>query len=342
MNQKYFIGVDISKSKLDVAVIDGEYQIILEKVIPNKPAKIHTFLKSLCRKLKVSSDELLVCCENTGIYGRPLEKICSASEFVLWKENAFKIKKASSDIRGKSDQKDAMRIADYALRYRDRVIAFQEPDPQCAKMKSLMQVRDSLMAQSRVMKNQLSETKSHAPELYRELSRYFLPALKTLKVQLERVEEELKQLVESNEAFNKNLALLTSIPGIGRQNALQFIAQTDNFTRFESAKHLACYAGVVPFPYQSGTMIRKDRVSHFANRKLKTLIHLAAMSATRIKGEFQTYYIRKVKEGKNKMAVINAIRNKLIHRMFSIIIRQTPYIKLTTNESIKIDSSVFA
>jgi transposase len=127
---------------------------------------------------------------------------------------------------------------------------------------------------------------------------------------------------------------LTSIPGIGRQNALNFILFTNNFKDFHSANHLACYAGVVPFPNQSGGTIKKDRVSKLANHKLKKLLHMAAMSCIRAHGDLKEYYIRKVKEGKNKMLVINALRNKLAHRMFAVIKRQTPYVNQISDPAI--------
>ena len=72
-------------------------------------------------------------------------------------------------------------------------------------------------------------------------------------------------------------------------------------------------------------MAKRERISKLANQKLKKLIHLAAMASVRVKGELKDYFIRKVKEGKNKMLVLNAIRNKLIQRMFAVIKRQSPY-----------------
>ena len=54
---------------------------------------------------------------------------------------------------------------------------------------------------------------------------------------------------------------------------------------------------------------------------------MAALSAIRMKGELQIYYKRKVAEGKNKMAVINAVRAKLIARMFAIVKRNQSYQK---------------
>ena len=63
----------------------------------------------------------------------------------------------------------------------------------------------------------------------------------------------------------------------------------------------------------------KSTVSPFANMKLKKLLHLCAMSAIQNDPEMKVYFERKVAEGKNKMSVINAVRNKLIHRVFAVI-----------------------
>jgi transposase len=91
---------------------------------------------------------------------------------------------------------------------------------------------------------------------------------------------------------------------------------------------MACYAGVVPFDYQSGTSIRyKPKVSVFADKELKKILHMAAMSAIQIDNDLRTYYLRKVEEGKNKMSVINAVRNKIIHLIFALINNKTVYQK---------------
>lgn len=60
---------------------------------------------------------------------------------------------------------------------------------------------------------------------------------------------------------------------------------------------------------------------------MKTLLHLSAMGAIRTKGELQDYYQRKVKEGKNKMSVLNAIRNKLVLRAFAVVSSNRKYEK---------------
>lgn len=326
MKQSYFIGVDVSKEKLDVCIITASNEIVQEKIIPNKSSKIKVFLDQVLRKLKITSQDVLICCEHTGVYTKPLELTCLESGCSLWMENAFKIKKASTDIRGKSDKKDALRIAHYALRYNDKAIVCKESVLEHDQLQALLGARETLLLQLNTLRQQLNETRDYDPARHQILKECYSKLLKSIKKQLETIEKRLDRVISSDEKIQHNLDLLKSIPGIGRQNALNFIIYTGNFTKFNSGKHLACYAGVVPFPNQSGTMIKRDRVSWFANKKLKKLLHLAAMAAVRMRGELRQYYIRKVTEGKNKMSALNAVRNKLVQRMFAVIQRQSPYV----------------
>jgi len=319
----YFLGVDVSKQKIDVCLLNGQKAIVLEKVVNNTKGRILQSLKSIQKK--ISLQQLLVCCENTGIYGVPLEKACEELGIDLWVENANKIKRASTDLRGKTDKKDAYRIACYAVRYQDLKRLHKAPSEWKRKMKTLLQAREDLLKEKTGLNVRLGEAKSHDPERYKILNQLFAPVLKALEKQIQTIYKEIKRLQISDEQVNQNIDLLTSIPGVGLQNALQMIIHTDNFQRFESAKHLACYAGVAPFPNQSGNSSKPDRVSKHANQILKRLLHMAAMAAVRSKSDLKVYYARKLAQGKNKMSVLNAVRNKLVQRMFAVIKRQKPY-----------------
>ena len=65
---------------------------------------------------------------------------------------------------------------------------------------------------------------------------------------------------------------------------------------------------------------------------MKALLHLAAMSAVNCTGEIREYYLLKVEEGKNKMLVLNAVRNKLIHRIFACVRNNRKYEKSYTRQ----------
>jgi transposase len=88
-----------------------------------------------------------------------------------------------------------------------------------------------------------------------------------------------------------------------------------------------------PERYRSGSSVRgKTRVSQHARLRLKSVFHLGAMSVIQMNGELRDYYRRKIGEAvprrdKNKMLVLNAVRNKLIHRVCSVVHRRQKYDK---------------
>ena len=103
------------------------------------------------------------------------------------------------------------------------------------------------------------------------------------------------------------------------------IINTNEFKNITDPRKYACYCGIAPFEQSSGSSLFKSRVSHLANKNAKKAIHLGAMSVVTCSGELKEYYYRKIAEGKPKMAVLNAVRNKIIHRVFACVRRMEPY-----------------
>jgi transposase len=104
---------------------------------------------------------------------------------------------------------------------------------------------------------------------------------------------------------------------------------TDCFTGFTDSRKFACYAGIAPFEKQSGTSLKtKARVSHYANKKIKSLLNLSASSAILAVPELKAYNQRRVESGKSKMSTLNIVRNKIVHRIFAVVKRGTPYVSL--------------
>ncbi len=113
---------------------------------------------------------------------------------------------------------------------------------------------------------------------------------------------------------------------LGKVTAAQLLVTTNEFKDISDPKKYACYAGVAPYSHESGLFKGKARVSHLANKKVKTLLHLAALTAVRFSKDLKAFYERKVNgEKKNKMSVLNAVRNKLIHRVFACVNQNRKY-----------------
>ena len=160
----------------------------------------------------------------------------------------------------------------------------------------------------------------------RELLKLNKKLIEAIDMQIRKIESDIERSIMEDDELREKTELIRSVPGVGKVVSWMMIAKTDGFTSISDPRKMACHCGVVPFDHQSGTSMRfRPRVSVFADKKMKSLLHLAAMSAIRLNNELRIYYQRKVGDGKNKMSVLNAVRNKIIHRIFAVVKNQTTY-----------------
>lgn len=318
MKFESFIGVDVSKLTLDVCLVcpDG----VLENFkIENKPISIKRLFIKIFKLVNV--EKLLVCAEYTGHYSNVLKRFCLDNSISLCLESGAEIKLRSGIQRKKNDKIDSERIADYAIRYQDKLRLYRAEDIVIEESKLLISEREMYIRERAKYKAQLKDLKGYIDVLsYKDRSKRLLKHILVLTGSITLINKRLDALFEKNEQLKHQKKILISINGVGPQVALHTIVATHSFTKFDNGRQFACHSGVAPFSFESGSSQRsRNKVSNRANKKLKTLLHMAALSAIQIKGEFKEYYERKVAEGKNKMTVINAVRAKIIHRMFALI-----------------------
>ncbi|SFQ78435.1 IS110 family transposase, partial [Flavobacterium akiainvivens] len=229
MKQKYVIGIDVSKSKLDIAILNNQLELLQERVILNNSKSIRAFIKAVLNTYRITRGEVLICCENTGIYNRPLEVVCSELDVLLWVEHALKIKWATTDMRGKDDRKDALRIAQYAIRYNDKLIPYREATEVIKQLNILTKAREAILGQKTALENRLKEAKTHDVFEYQILSKSFKKVLNALVKSIKQTEEKIEQLIANAPEISQTKALITTIPGIGPQCAVNLIIATNNF-----------------------------------------------------------------------------------------------------------------
>jgi transposase len=322
-----FVGIDVSKEKLDICAFHGSSPedqkfLVIENNLPGF-RKLLTWLK----KLKGSA---VVCLEHTGMYALPVCTFLSEKQIHYMLTPAIQIQKSIGIKRGKNDPADAAAIARYAYINRDRIKLYAMPHQVLMRLKLLHAYRERLLSVKKMLTVPANEMKLFVDnEMAKDIIKDSLSIARNIDEKIKQIEAKILQAIQSDEHCYKHYQLLVSIPGIGPQAATQLLIVTQGFTAFENARQLACYAGVAPFEYSSGRSIRgRTKVSHLANKKIKSMLHLSSIVAMRFDPQLKAYYQRKIKEGKNSMLVINAIRNKLLHRIFAVVQRGTPFVKL--------------
>jgi transposase len=326
--QKYYIGVDVSKNKLDFALV-GEGRLMAHDVIGNAENAIGKLLKLWQRQYGFNLSDTWVCLEHTGVYSYRLLDFLEKNKCMACLESACKIRCSNGPQRGKNDKVDAGRIAMYAWANRDKIQQWQAPRAVIKDLKQLLTMRKGLVNAMQKLQVHIKETGQFTGKrMAGELEKSCAKSLAALKADIKNIEEKIMRTIRADEQLAKLFDLVTSVDGIGKVTAWVLLVTTNGFVSFTEGKKYACYAGVVPFEHTSGKSIRgKKRVSHMANKEVKVALHLAALSTIRGSGDLGIYYRRKVGEGKNKMSILNAIRNKIVLRVFACVRDNRPYDK---------------
>jgi transposase len=328
---RFYLGMDVSKLWVDITLLcvaDHQKQPMTSERFDNDAGGIKALDKWL-RKHKLSFDEnCLLVIENTGVYHRLVWEYCSTKGLPLYIGNATHIKWSFGIARGKSDKIDSQRLCTYAFKNRDELKATPALSPVLLKLKDMMTARTRLLAQKNSIKVFLEELNlSNSKETQKVLEQAHGAALEGISASLKIVEQQIKEMIAQNTAIKNNYELLLSVPGIGPLTAIYIICCTSNFVGKIKGKQLASYAGVAPFGQTSGTSIKgRDKVHKMANKDLKKLLHMGALSAITNYPEFKDYYARKIKEGKHALSVINAIRSKIALRAVAVINNQQMYV----------------
>lgn len=332
---KNYLGIDVSKLWFDVsvmAVVGHLKQPMVTARFDNTAPGMKAF-KTWLKVQRVSYDEnSLLVIENTGVYHRLLWSFCSTHHLPLHIGNAAHIKWSLGITRGKNDVIDSQRLCLYGYKGADELKATPVLDPVFMKLKDLMSSRTRLVAQLHSTRNYINEIQcTDDKALLSMLGKAHKAAIEGIKKSIALIEEMIEGIIRENKAIYTNYQLIKTVPGIGHLTAVYIICCTNNFAAKPSGKQLGSYAGVVPFASTSGTSIRgKNKVHKMANKELKKLLHLCALTAIRYSPEFKAYFDRKKKEGKNGMLVLNAIRNKLLLRVVAVVNKQQPYVDNTT------------
>jgi len=326
MKFKIYVGIDVSKLKLDVFIRENQ----VHKLFKNDLNGFDLLVRWLQEQTRQPLDSILVCFEHTGLYSISLAIFLEESKIPFSMIPSLEIKRSLGITRGKNDFVDSKRIADFAYRFRDKISVTKLPLADIRKIHSLLTLRNRLVAHMKgytVSRNEAMRVLQR--EELTELFSTYEQMIVTLKGEIKKLENAIKTVIQENKELRTSFNLITTIKGIGFIIASYLIVYTHNFTRFDNWRKFACYSGIALFDYQSGTSVHgRTQVSSIANQQVKKMLHLAAACALRTDTELKEYYHRRLADGKSRMSVINVIRNKLVARIFAVVKRGTPFVDI--------------
>ena len=330
MNKKWFIGIDVSKKTLDASIFVAGEEINRFPHIQVRNEK--QGFRELLRWAKdqgLDTKDTLFGLEFTGYYSDALELFLTGKELDYTMLPTTVVKHYQRGTRDKNDRTDSAKIADYLFRFNGteciklRVL----PSKALQELKALKSERKFYVEQRVACENRQKVAKSEQER------KHLQKAIDLFKEQEELIERQMADVVTSDEEIYLTYTRLLTIPGIGFVNAINTIANTQNFTAFETARQYAKYVGVVPSEHSSGTSVRwRGRPSPHADLQAKADLSMAALRAVETDFEMSQYYERKLGNRKDDKDVqrkaLNAVKFKLIRQMFAVAKQHKDFVKM--------------
>lgn len=309
------LGIDISKTKFDAALLLGDRKIKNKQFENNTEGFIK--LSEWLNKLEV--EDLHVCMEATGIYGEALANYLFEKGHRVSVVNALQIKGfAQSQLsRTKTDKADAQLIACFCKAIQPKA---WKPEPKHIRdLQAWVNRWEALKTMYQQEKNRLGV----APEATRHS---IAEMCETIGKQIEAARQKIKEHIHQHPDLQRKQTLLDSIPGIGEATIAQVIAFIGNPKAFRNAKQLAAFVGLNPKHCLSGSSVRgRTRLSKMGDCNLRKTFYMPAVVARRYNPIIATFCQRLKQAGKSNMVIIGATMRKLLHIIYGVLKSGKPF-----------------
>jgi transposase len=309
------IGIDMSKDTFHAA-FDESTVVIFE----NTKDGIRKFITTLKEKHYTPSDTSIGT-EATGVYHL---LFCSELKRKGWQTTVINPLLTHRMItrtlrRVKTDRTDAIAVRK-TLQTGVGYVYTDTPDIMALKM--LVQERNALARMRAETKQRIHthRTRTEASGINGRDS--FKGVQKLLSYEIKEIEEKMALYVPDTQK------LLRSIPGIGKVSAAALIATVGDISRFSSPEKLVAYIGLDCRVHESGTSIKgKGYMTKRGNAYLRFVLFNAANIARQRNTQLKVYFEKKIKEGKHYFSALCAVERKLVHLIFAVWTRRTPFEK---------------
>lgn len=314
MSEATYLGIDVSKAKLDCAVLlpEGKYRSKVVKNTPEGLAMLLVWLK------KNGGENAWVCMEATSIYWELAAQTLADGGHKVSVVNPALVRShaQSLGLRVKTDAVDARVLAGFCKE--KQPAAWRPPSASERALRALVLRHQGLVEIQTQEKNRMESARLEVQDSLRS-------HLKWLATELERIEQAIKQAIDDDPDLKSKRELLDSIPGLGERTTAVLLAYCGH-QRFSSARQFAAFAGLSPRLYESGTSVKlKPRLSKIGHAPLRRALYMPAMVTLYKTAWGRVFRQRLAANGKPPKLIIGAMMRKLIHVAFGVIHSGQPF-----------------
>ena len=303
-----FVGVDVSKDRLDVHVVPQDEAFFVER---NGRG-----LAALVERLRPLLPSLIVV-EATGGFESTAAAALASAGLPLVIVNPAQIRHYAQALgkRAKTDPIDAMVIARFAADIRPEVRTL--PD-------EMTQFLADLVARRRQIVEMLQgERQREKRATIKRVKKSLVRLIGALEKELAELDSEIDDTVRGSPAWREKEDLLASVPGVGPQTARTLLAELPELGSLDR-KTAASLAGLAPYTRQSGRWKGKSMIGG-GRKTVRSALFIAAMVACRYNPVLKDFYERLLKAGKSKVLAITAVARKLLTILNAILRDKTPW-----------------
>ena len=308
MNFSHFIGIDVSKNKLDVADVEGT----LCETVDNTDPGVQQLLKRLPRP-----GSCLIVLEASGAYEKNIVMHLVAAGHIVSVVNARQVRDFAKalGILAKTDGIDARVIARFGRDVKPRAVAQLRKNQD--ELSELVTRRRQLIGQRTAEKNRTDTITSSI--VVRSLKKH----IQHLSKEIDRIDGEISKLVKSDDEWRGKFDVIQTVPGVGEVTATTMIAEVPELGELNRQK-IAALVGLAPFNRDSGQF--KGRRTIFGGRSsVRSVLYMAALSAKKHNPVINAFAERLEVQGKRPKVIITACMRKLLVILNTMVKNNSPW-----------------
>ena len=306
-----FVGIDVSKARLDVAVRPAGKSWGM----PNDETGIAGLVPQL-----VDLGPALVLLEATGGLEVPLVAALTAAALPVVVVNPRQVRdfaKATGTL-AKTDALDAGVLAHFADVVRPDVRPLKDAETQV--LNSLTARRHQVMTMLVAEKNRLgSATGAVGPHIEAHIA--------WLEQDLSDLDQGLRQTLRQSPVWREKDDLLRTVPGVGEQLSLTLLANLPELGTL-NRREIAALVGVAPYNRDSGAL-RGKRAVWGGRSRVRAVLYMGALVASRHNPAIRDFYQRLLAAGKPKKLALVACMRKLLVILNSMLKHSSPWCDMT-------------